>query len=266
MSVQNEVWAAVEQVRRQAPLVHSITNYVAMDVTANALLALGASPAMVHAEEEAGEFTGISHALVVNIGTLSPSWVRAMQASVDAARARGTPWVLDPVGVGATAYRTGVAHELAARDPAVVRGNASEILAMGGAAGRPRGVDSVDPVEAALVTARHLAREWGCVVAVSGAIDLVTDGARLLKVHNGHEMMTRVTALGCTATAITGALLGVGLDPLLAAVGALAVLGLCGERAAERARGPGSLRMHLIDELYTLSAATFASGARISEG
>ncbi|HET6763302.1 MAG TPA: hydroxyethylthiazole kinase [Longimicrobiaceae bacterium] len=265
MSLQDEVWTAVEQVRQRAPLVHNITNYVAMDVTANALLALGASPAMVHAEAEVAGFVAISQALVVNIGTLSPAWVQAMHLAVDAAVAGGTPWVLDPVGAGATAYRTGVARELAARHPAVVRGNASEVLALSGGEGRTRGVDSVDPTEAALVSARELARGWRCVVAVSGATDLVTDGTRLLKVRNGHEMMTRVTALGCTVTAVTGALLGVGLAPLLAAAGALAVVGLCGERAAERAEGPGSLRMHLLDELYTLDGATFLAGASIGE-
>ena len=265
MSLQDEVWAGVALVRQRAPLVHNITNYVAMDVTANALLALGASPAMVHAEAEVADFVAISQALVVNIGTLSPAWVQAMHLAVDAAVASGKPWVLDPVGAGATAYRTGVARELAARHPAVVRGNASEVLALSGGEGRTRGVDSVDPTEAALVSARELARGWRCVVAVSGATDLVTDGTRLLKVRNGHEMMTRVTALGCTVTAVTGALLGVGLAPLLAAAGALAVVGLCGERAVERADGPGSLRMHLIDELYTLDGATFLAGVSITE-
>jgi hydroxyethylthiazole kinase len=261
-----EIWAAVERVRERAPLVHNITNYVAMDVTANALLALGASPAMVHAEEEAADFAALSQALVVNVGTLSPAWVRAMHLAVASIAARGRPWVLDPVGAGATAYRTGVARELATLRPSVVRGNASEILALAGAAGRPRGVDSTDPAEAALDAARGLAAEWGCVVAVSGAVDHVTDGRRLIRVHNGHQMMTRVTALGCTATAITGALLAVDLPAMEAAAGALAVLGLCGERAAARAGGPGSLRMHVIDELHSLDGATFRTGARVAEG
>ncbi len=266
MAILDEVWEAVERVRAGAPLVHNITNYVAMDVTANALLAAGASPAMVHAGDEAADFTAISQALVINIGTLSPAWVAAMRSAVDAAGRLGKPWVLDPVGAGATPYRTAVARELAALRPAVIRGNASEILALGGADGRPRGVDSVDPAEAALETARGQAAGWSTVVAVSGAVDHVTDGTRVLRVHNGHPLMTRVTALGCTATALTGALLAVGLDPLRSAAGALAVLGLCGERAAARSAGPGTLRLHLIDELSTLDADTFREGARMSDG
>jgi hydroxyethylthiazole kinase len=266
VSIVETVWGGVERVRHTAPLVHNITNYVAMDVTANALLAIGASPAMVHAVEEAADFAGISQALVVNVGTLSPAWVEAMRRAVESIASHGRPWVLDPVGAGATPYRTEVARELAGMRPSVIRGNASEILALAGASGRPRGVDSVDPAEAALDAAKEMAARWGCVVAVSGATDHVTDGERVVRVRNGHEMMTRVTALGCTATAITGALLAVGLAPMEAAAGALAVLGLCGERAATRAAGPGSLRMHLIDELYTLDALTFRAGARISEG
>lgn len=265
MAILDETWDAVERVRARSPLVHNITNYVAMDVTANALLAFGASPAMVHAGDEAADFTAISQALVVNIGTLSPAWVEAMRSAVEAANRLARPWVLDPVGAGATPYRTAAARELAAMSPAVVRGNASELLALAGAAGRPRGVDSVDPAEAALGVAREQAAAWGSVVAVSGAVDVVTDGERVLRVHNGDVMMTRITALGCTATALTGAMLGVGLPPLSAAAGALAVLGLCGERAAARASGPGTLRLHIMDELYSLDAATYHAGARITE-
>ena len=266
MAIVEAVWEAVERVRERAPLVHNITNYVAMDVTANALLAFGASPAMVHAGDEVAAFAAISQALVVNIGTLSPAWVQAMRSAVEAANGLGRPWVLDPVGAGATPYRTAVARELAAMRPAVVRGNASELLALAGGAGRPRGVDSVDPAEAALEVAREKAVEWGCVVAVSGAVDVVTDGQRVVRVHNGVATMTRITALGCSATALTGALLGVGTDPLTSAAGALAVLGLCGERAAERASGPGTLRLHIMDELYGLDATVFRSGARVTGG
>lgn len=255
-------WAAVRALREAAPLVHGITNYVAMDLTANALLALGASPAMVHAEEEVTEFVGIASALVINIGTLSPPWVRAMTDAAAAAVAGGTPWVLDPVGAGATQYRTGVAGELARMRPTVIRGNASEILALAGIAMRTRGVDSTHGVDAAADAARALARELGCVIAVSGAVDLVTDGERELSVHNGHPMMTRVTALGCTATALTGALLAVQPDPLLAAAQALAILGLCGEIAARVAEGPGSLRMHLLDALYRLDEGVL-EGVRV---
>jgi hydroxyethylthiazole kinase len=239
-------------IREQSPLVHSITNYVSMDVTANALLAVGAAPAMIHAEEEVEEFVGIAGALVVNIGTLSAPWVRAMERAADHAVELGKPWVLDPVGAGATAYRTGVAGDLARRRPTVVRGNASEILALAGTGAAARGVDSVHGSEAAAAVARELAEELGCTVAVTGATDYVTDGARTLRVHNGHPLMTRVTALGCAATALVAAALVVNRDPVEAAAHALAILGLAGEIAARQAEGPGSLRWRLMDALHQL--------------
>lgn len=246
-------WTALQELRRVSPLVHNITNYVAMDVTANALLAIGASPAMVHAADEVRDFVKISHSLVVNIGTLSPAWVGAMTGAVGQAVESGKPWVLDPVGAGATPYRTSVARDLSRRRPTVVRGNASEILAVAGdAALRTRGVDSVHSSDSAVEVARGLARELGAVVAVTGAVDFVTDGERVLSVANGHPMMTRVTALGCTASALTAAFLVVQDDAVLASAQALAVLGLCGEIAARDAEGPGSLRWRLLDALHRL--------------
>jgi hydroxyethylthiazole kinase len=250
--------AALERVRQASPLVHNITNYVAMDVSANALLALGASPAMVHAEEEVADFVGIAGALVVNIGTLSASWVRGMHLAAEAAAAGATPWVLDPVGAGATPYRTGVALALAQRRPTVIRGNASEILALTAALGAgeastsTRGVDSVHGSDEALDAARALAAEVGCVAAVTGPVDYVTDGTRTFGIRNGHPMMTRVTALGCTATATVGAFLAVEREPLTATTYALAVFGRAGEMAAERAAGPGTLRLHLLDALHAI--------------
>lgn len=263
MSHSSAAWRSLSEVRRTAPLVHSITNYVAMDVTANALLAVGASPAMVHAEEEAEEFTGVASALVINIGTLSPEWVRSMRRAADRAVELGKPWVLDPVGAGATAYRTRTARDLSERRPTVIRGNASEILAVAGEAAATRGVDSVHASDSALDAARALADEAECVVAVTGAVDYVTDGSRVLAVENGHPLMTRVTALGCTATALTGAFLAVERDPCLASAQALGVLGLCGEIAAGGAEGPGSLRWRLLDALHRLSEHDL-SGLRIS--
>jgi hydroxyethylthiazole kinase len=243
---------ALERLRASAPLVHCITNYVAMDVAANALLALGASPAMVHAEEEVEEFLGIAAALTVNIGTLSPPWVASMRRAADRAAALGRPWVLDPVGAGATRYRTDVAGDLARRGPSVVRGNASEILTLSGEVGGTRGVDSTRGADEARPAAEALARTLGCVVAVTGAVDYATDGRRTLAVHHGHPLMTRVTALGCALTAVTGAFLAVEPDPLHAAAYALAWFGVAGEAAAEGAAGPGTLRVRLLDALHTL--------------
>jgi hydroxyethylthiazole kinase len=175
-----------------------------------------------------------------------------MEKAAERAVALGRPWVLDPVGAGATSYRTTVARELSRRSPAVVRGNASEVLALAGAAATTKGVDSVHASEHALDVGRALARELGCVVAVTGAVDYVTDGSRVASVENGHPLMTKVTALGCTASALVAACLAVEPDPLVAATHALAVLGVCGEIAAEGAEGPGTLRLRLMDALYTL--------------
>jgi hydroxyethylthiazole kinase len=256
-------WLALGEVRRRAPLVHGITNYVTMDITANALLALGASPAMAHAEEEVADFAGIADALVVNIGTLSPGWVRAMVIAAGTMVERRKPWVLDPVGAGATAYRTEVAADLARRGPSVVRGNASEIMALAGGPQATRGVDSVHASEGALEVARWLAGDLGCVVAVTGAVDYVTDGDRTASIHNGHPMMARVTALGCTATSLIAAFLAVEKDPVQATVHALAVLGLCGELAARASEGPGTLRWRILDSLYSLDRSAL-EGVRVN--
>jgi len=253
MSHALETWAALQKLRASSPLVQSITNYVVMNSTANALLAVGASPAMVHASEEVEEFVSIAHALVINIGTLSPPWITAMRLAAAAARTHGKPWALDPVGAGATSLRTSTALKLLSLKPAALRGNASEILALGAAnRSATRGVDSTESSTSAVEVGRQLARIYGTVVVISGAIDYVTDGERLLSVENGHAMMTRVTGLGCTATALMGAFLAIEPDALLASAHAMAVLGVAGEIAAERSPGPGSLQLHLLDALYTL--------------
>ena len=254
----------LDHIRRQAPLVHNIINYVAMDVAANALLAVGASPVMAHALDEMRDFVAIAGALTVNIGTLSPPWVEAMLVATAAAGELGKPWALDPVGVGATPYRTTVARELAARRPTVIRGNASEILVLAGdAATSTKGVDSTRGVDEARDAARALAANARCTVAVTGAVDYVTDGTTAFTVANGHPMMTKVTALGCTATALIGACLAVGTAPAPAAAHALAILGVCGEIAARGAEGPGSFRMRLIDALHQIDGNTLRRTARV---
>lgn len=251
---------ALDRLRETTPLIHNITNYVVMNTTANALLAIGAAPAMVHAADEVEEFAGLASALVVNIGTLSSDWVASMKLAVTAANRRGLPWVLDPVAAGATAFRTETAATLARRGPAVVRANASEALAMAGAADAlPRGVDSAHSSEEALERARAAAAELGTVMAITGATDQITDGRRLVTLANGHPMMTRVTGLGCTASALVAAMLGAGLPPFEAAVAGLAVLGVAGEVAALNAPGPGSLQLDLIDCLYRLDRETLRS-------
>jgi hydroxyethylthiazole kinase len=256
--------AILAAIRTRAPLVHNITNYVVMNSTANALLALGASPAMVHAAEEVEEFVSLSQSLVINIGTLSTPWIRSMDKAAVAANARGIPWVLDPVGAGATALRTGTAADLAHLRPACIRGNASEILVLAGAtAEKTKGVDSTRSSADALAPARQLALTTGSIVAVTGAIDYVTAGSRTLALANGHPLMAKVTGLGCTATALVGAALAVEPDRLAAVAAGLSFLAIAGEIAAERSPGPGSLQLHLLDALYQLDAATIARRLKI---
>jgi len=264
MTVDN-VYAALEDLRARRPLVHNITNYVAMTVSANVLLALGASPAMVHAVEEVEDFVGISDALVVNIGTLSPQWVEAMRAAVARANALGKPWVLDPVGCGATAYRTQVAVELAGLKPSVIRGNASEVMSLAGQVGAGgKGVDSTAPAEYATSAAVALAQRTGSVVAITGETDYVSDGTTLIAVHSGHALMPLSTALGCSLSAVSAAFTAV-RPPREAAVAALAVFGAAGGIAAERCRGPGHLPAEICDALHAMDRAMLAAHARLSE-
>ena len=267
MTHAHEAAESLRRIRQQTPLVHCITNYVAMDVSANALLAVGASPAMVHAESEVRDFVQLASALTINIGTLSPPWVAAMHAAAAGARARNIPVLLDPVGAGATPYRTRVSAALLQGGLTVIRGNASEIMALAGAAAGPtRGVDSTASVDQATDAAVHLARSCATVVAVTGATDFVTDGQRSLHVHGGHPLMTKVTALGCALSSVLGAFAAVRAEePLTAVAHGLAVYGLAGAKAAEAAQGPGSLRWHIMDVLHNLSPETVAAEARITE-
>ncbi len=255
--------AYLATLRATAPLVQIITNFVAMNISANVLLAAGASPAMVHAREEVAEFAGLAQALNVNIGTLDPAWAEAMEMAAQVMATARRPWVLDPVGVGATRLRREVCARLVALRPTVIRGNASEILALAGAGGAGRGADSADPVAAAEDAARDLAARSGAVVAVSGPVDYVTDGAQGFRVANGDAMMPRVTALGCSLNALIAAF-AVGQHALHATVAALAYFGLAGERAAQGATGPGSFQVAFLDALYTLSPQDVTAGAKVS--
>jgi len=244
---------ALRTVRERAPLVQCITNFVAMNMAANAMLAIGASPAMVHAEEEAGAFAAIAEALTVNIGTLSSDWLTGMLAAATAARQAGKPWVLDPVAHQATAFRRQAVVRLLELRPTVVRANASEMLALSGGTSRAQGVDSRDAVEAAEAGAMRFAREQGTVVAVTGEIDFLTDGERSLRFAGGSPWMPRVTAMGCTQTCVMGAMLAaLPAQPFEAAAATLAVFKQAGERAARDAQGPGSFHWRFIDALAAI--------------
>jgi hydroxyethylthiazole kinase len=250
-----EIWSAVRAIREKAPVIHNITNYVVMNNTANALLALGASPVMAHAEEEVEEMVGIASALVINIGTLSPAWVRSMFRAAEAARKRKIPIVIDPVGAGATSYRTRTARELIrAVPPEIIRGNASEIMALLETNAKTKGVDSTASSDAAVAIGRELHEKCGSVICISGETDYTVGSAGIIKTRNGHVLMTRVTGLGCTASALCGAFAAVTADPAVAAAEAMAVMGIAGEIAFARSEGPGSLQLHFLDALYRLSA------------
>lgn len=264
MVTSETLWQDIEAIRCQAPLVHNITNFVVMNTTANALLSLGASPVMAHATEEVEDMVGLASALVVNIGTLSRTWIDSMAKAIPAAAAKRIPIVFDPVGAGATRFRTESCLQLMGlAQPAVVRGNASEIMALAGAEVQTRGVDSGAAVTDAQGAARQLARQWQCVVVVSGASDLITDGETSIWVDNGHAMMPRVTGLGCTASALVGAFCAVNDQPLTAASHAMLTLGICGELAAEISAGPASLQMAVIDALYGLDRQEMAPRMRV---
>lgn len=253
------------RLRERKPLVHQITNYVVMNETANATLALGALPVMAHAPEEVEEMVGYAGALVLNIGTLSSHWVDAMLAAGRTANARGVPVVLDPVGVGATRYRTETAKRILDEvDIAVLRGNAGEVATLVGVGAEMRGVESIgaggDPADIACVAARSL----GVVASVTGPVDHVSDGEHSATISNGDPMLATITGTGCMSSAVTGCFLAVADSAFEGAVEALVALGVAGEDAARDAKGPGSFHVNLYDALAALDPATLDGRARVA--
>lgn len=262
-----DVAHSLTRLRARAPLVHNITNHVVMQITANALLAIGASPVMAHEPEEIQEITGLASALVLNIGTLSKAWIASMRMALDVATERAIPVVIDPVGAGASRLRTATALELLAnsRQP-LLRGNASEIMALAGQAGKTKGVDSTVDSGAAMQAADDLALRFDCVVSVSGETDIVTDGRNCCLLRGGSALMPRVTGMGCSASALAGAFAGVCKGPgeVPPLVAAMAVMAAAGGEAARRASGPGSFTPLFLDALYHMDAAMLARGVDIS--
>ena len=258
---------ALRRLRERKPLVHQITNYVVMNETANATLALGALPVMAHAREEVEEMVRLAGALVLNIGTLSPPWVEAMLLAGKTANAAGVPVVLDPVGTGATTYRTETARRILGEiDVSVLRGNAGEVATLVGVQAEVRGVESMGTGDEPTELARTAARNLGLIASVTGAVDHVSDGERVLAVANGHELLAAVSGTGCMSSAITGCFLAAKKDdPLVAAAEALAAFGVAGEDAARDAKGPGSFHVNLYDALAALDPATLDGRARIAD-
>jgi hydroxyethylthiazole kinase len=259
-----DLGAALGRLREREPLVQCLTNIVVAQWTANVLLAAGASPVMVDNPHEAGALAAVADGVLVNLGTPYDETVAAMSLAVTGAAAASTPWVLDPVGAGALGWRTVIALELlTASTPAIVRGNASEILALAGGLGG-KGVDTTDSPESALAAARGMAREHGTVVAVSGAVDHLTDGDRVVRVSNGDVLLTRVTGVGCALGALMAGFCGVVDDPLLAAAAATATLTVAAEAAAAGSHGPGTFAVALLDALAALRPRDLVDGVRLS--
>lgn len=245
---------AVARLQRKTPLVHCITNSVVTNFTANVLLAIGASPAMVVTTEEAADFACIADALLINVGTVTTSTASVMRLAAASAHQASTPWVLDPVAVGALAFRTGVVKELLASEPSIIRGNASEIMALAGCGEGGRGVDSLASSDHAVASAVELAGSSGAVVALSGEVDYITDGSEVLAVRGGSEMMTRVTGTGCALGAVMAAFLPVADTPLLAASAASLLFAEAGRLAADNSSGCGSFPVSFLDALYSITS------------
>ncbi|EHD20640.1 MULTISPECIES: hydroxyethylthiazole kinase [Brenneria] len=250
--------ASLTQFHALSPLVHCLTNDVVQSFTANVLLALNASPAMVVDPAEAAQFSALADALLINVGTLERHRADAMLAAVHGANQSATPWVLDPVAVGGLTYRSEFAHQLLQLKPAAIRGNASEIMALAGLGARSRGVDSADDSHSALSAARGLARRFSTVVAVTGEVDYVTNGSFDWAISGGDKIMTRVVGTGCALSAVVAAFCALKGDRLCHVAAACYVMSLAGQRAARQAQGPGSFIPAFLDALYGLRGEDLA--------
>ncbi len=266
MNINQALQNSLQTLRETTPLVHNMTNAVVMNNTANALLALGASPLMSDAAEELVELVTLAGSLVINIGTLTQRSTEAMFSAAQTAQRLGKPWILDPVGAGASAFRLQTARKLLEYKPTVVRGNGAEIQALfldTVPADDSRGVDSLVTTDALVPLALAAAQRFETVIAMTGAVDIITDGKRLIRLHNGDAMMAKVTGTGCTATALVGAFIAVEQDALIATCSGLSALAIAGELASQNSRGPGSLQLNILDELYNLTPNTLVSHLRM---
>ncbi|MGD1845008.1 MAG: hydroxyethylthiazole kinase [Salibacteraceae bacterium] len=252
--LENDIYkSTLKEIREKSPLVHNITNYVVMNNTANALLAVGASPVMAHATEEVEDIATISSAVVVNMGTLSPKWVEAMEMAMKKANELNKPIVFDPVGVGASTYRTDTALKLVERyRPSVIRGNASEIMALAQISNDTKGVDSTVGSDIALHAAQELSKKLNNTVVISGATDYIVTNEKVEKVTSGSPIMAKVTGMGCTATSIIGACIAVDADHHKASLSAMEIMGQAGNIAEKKSEGPGSFQMNFIDALHQI--------------
>ena len=264
--MEQHLWKHVQSIKSKTPLVHSMTNYVVMNNTANALLATGASPIMAHAKSEVGDMVALANATVINIGTLDEYWCEAMLLAAETAHTLDKPWVLDPVGAGATSFRDDILQELLRFKPTVIKGNASEIMALAQVNQETtKGADSTAESNEAMDAAINIATKYGSLVCISGATDIITDGSQKIHIANGTPLMTKVTGMGCTASALVGAFIGTVENKTEAVATAMALLGIAGELAAKQSEGPGTLQLYLLDKLYNMSEKEFYGHIEISE-
>jgi hydroxyethylthiazole kinase len=256
----------LNNIRVKNPLVHNITNYVVMNSTANALLAIGASPVMAHAIEEVEDMVSIASSLVINMGTLSEKWIDSMLLAAKKAKESHTPFVFDPVGIGASTYRTQTALEIIKiAAPNVIRGNASEIMALAQLTHNTKGVDSTIQTEDAVIGAIKLSKKLNNTIVVSGAIDYIITGDVISKISNGNALMTKVTGMGCTSTSIIGACMAVEPNMHLASTAAMAIMGIAGDRAGKMSKGPGSFQVNFTDSLYLMSDEIIKKEIKLDE-
>ncbi|WP_211223386.1 hydroxyethylthiazole kinase [Flavobacterium soli] len=259
-----QLWKHIQAVRQASPLVHNITNFVVMNNTANALLAVGASPIMAHAHSEVEEMVGICQSLVINIGTLDEYFVTSMLLAAKRVNELQKPWLLDPVGAGATSYRNTVLSQLLECKPTVVRGNASEILALAKAnSTTTKGVDSTAQSNEALDAARFINSKYGAVVCISGATDIIVSQEQTVYLSNGNALMTKVTGLGCSASAVIGAFIATVENTTEAVAAAMALFSISGELAAKHSKGPGNLQVNLLDTLHAITEDEFTNTLKI---
>jgi len=265
MDIVKTICEDLDAIRRSRPLVHSITNYVVMNETANAILCLGALPIMAHAPEEVEEMVGMAGALVLNIGTLSREWVDAMALAGKRANEKGIPVILDPVGAGATKLRTDSSKRLLNEVRiSIVRGNTAEVATLAGRLAEIRGVESISAADAAEVIAREFASQSGVTAAVTGVIDVVSDGKRTAKISNGHAMLSRVVGTGCMASVIVASFAAVDSDPFSAAVGGLTAFGIAGEMAASASgEKPGTFHVELYNALCAINSADIKAKSKV---
>ena len=265
VNIGKRIYGMIERIHQEKPLIHNITNMVAMNDSANIILAVGGLPVMAHAREEVGEMVKAAGALVLNIGTLTPEQIESMIIAGKMANSLKVPVILDPVGAGATNLRTESALRLQEKIKInIIRGNFAEISILAGLKGNIKGVESIGTEKNSVEIACSLAQKYNQVAIITGKQDVVTDGKTVIEIDNGAPMLGTITATGCMVTSLIATFAAVGEDYLLASTGALVCFGLAGERAAVKAQGPGSFKVNLFDEIYNLNEKIICEGLKVN--